>query len=168
MMYTFEQAPVRSQVRRRPNQYSAKIMRRTGLLLALAICPLLAVAQSHTPTDGALKQALLGVWCNSDDGGKSCWGYDEYREDGTISTCSLNPGSMQSWHGAATYEVRGNYSCMIVTYSSDKSMRQGEKICAQILEITPSHQRYKYIDFPEQFTLYRRRPEEKRCPSLGT
>lgn len=137
------------------------------LFLTFYALPLVPFAQSPVPTDAALKNALVGVWCNSDDGGKTCWGFDEFREDGTVSSCSLPPGATQAWRGSATYEVKGVYSCLIVTDSSDATMRPGERICAQVLEINSVLQRYKYTDASAEFTLYRRRPQEMRCPGVG-
>jgi hypothetical protein len=137
-------------------------------LLLIAITPLLLNAQPRTPTDAALKQALVGVWCNSDDGGKTCWGYDEFRSDGTVKSCALPPGSIRAWTGAARFEVKGTYSCMVVTESSDDTMRPGDRLCAEVLEINAVSQRYRFTDSKEEFLLYRRKSSDMKCPGVGT
>ncbi len=136
-------------------------------LLALASLPLLLGAQSSVPTDSALRQALLGVWCNSDDGGNTCWGFDEFRSDGTVKSCALPPGSERPWVGAALFAVRGITSCIVMTESTDETMPPGHSLCVEVLEINARFQRYRFTDSAEEFVLYRRKASEMKCPTAA-
>lgn len=152
---------------RRPRHGAARVSRRW---LAAAACTLATggtAAPAAVPTDQALAQAILGAWCNSDDGGRSCWGYDEYLPGGAARSCALPPGSSRPWSGTATYEVKGPFVCLRVTDSTDDSMRPGDRICIQVLEIDARHQRFRYVDSDAEFTLHRRAPADVRCPGVG-
>lgn len=143
-------------------------MRHFLTLLFIATVPLLLNAQSRAPADGALKQALIGVWCGSDDGGKTCWGYDEFRSDGTVKSCLLPTGSSRAWTGTAKFEVKGSYSCMVVTESSDNTMRPGDRFCTEVLEINSTLQRFRFTDTKDESILYRRKLSEMKCHGVTT
>lgn len=50
------------------------------LTLAAALLAVATVSFSGTPRDAQLDQALQGVWCDSDDAGLTCRGYEEYKK----------------------------------------------------------------------------------------
>ncbi|WP_415911301.1 hypothetical protein [Neptuniibacter sp. QD37_11] len=48
---------------------------------------------------------VVGVWGSSDDGGKTFWGFDEFKEDGTVKSWGVIPESNLRIELEATYEV---------------------------------------------------------------
>jgi hypothetical protein len=135
-------------------------------LSVLALATVSAASQSTVPEGPALAQALLGVWCNSDDGGKTCWGYDEFLPGGVITACGRVEERVFS--AAATYEIRGRFACFVVTESSDSfGLKPGHRFCSEMLHIDKDTQRHRDVESGEVTTLYRRPASSKRCPGLA-
>ncbi|MET3377102.1 hypothetical protein ABIC89_006183 [Variovorax boronicumulans] len=104
------------------------------LLIAAALTVVATQSSSATLQDEDLNRALQGVWCNSDDGGKTCHGYDEY-VDGTSSFCGAFPESKEPYTAAMRYKIQGNRICAVITASSNPIIGPGFSFCDEILEI---------------------------------
>lgn len=134
------------------------------LLFVLAIP---VAAQDSVPTNEALVRSLQdGVWCNSDDGGKTCTAFDEFHTNGRISACGKFAEDMRPFSAEATYEVRNRFVCMVVTEASETfALKPGFKFCTEVLQINSKVQRYRDLNSREIVTLYRRPKSAKKCPS---
>lgn len=131
---------------------------------------LLGVLATHDgtlaqPMDAALQQALLGVWCNSNDGGRTCWAYDEFFEDGRFEACGRTEDDPRPFRGGGKVTVTGRRMCYEVTFASDNFwIRPGGRYCTDIVAIDGRMHRYRDIDTGAEFVLYRIPKAEKRCP----
>ena len=83
------------------------------IALMLMLVAMAALSQ-RSSSDTELDQALQGAWCNSDDGGKSCWGYDIF-DKGKSRFCGRIPENGQVSAGTSTYSVDGTRVCHVVT-----------------------------------------------------
>ncbi len=88
---------------------------------ALVLLPLLGACASQemlaqAPT--TIAQGLVGVWCNSNDGGSTCWAYDEFRTDGTFEACGRTEDDPRPFRGQGTYSVNGKRMCYVVTQAT--------------------------------------------------
>ncbi|WP_127997194.1 hypothetical protein [Piscinibacter defluvii] len=107
---------------------------------------------------------MFGVWCNSDDGGATCWAYDEFRTDGTFEACGRTEDDPRPFHGEGTYTFIGSRMCYVVTRSTVNFwLRPGSRYCTEILSINESAHRYRDIDSGAEFELRRVPPSAKRC-----
>jgi hypothetical protein len=122
-------------------------------------------ALAAPPQGAALHRALTGVWCNSHDGGRSCWAYDEFLPDGRLRACGRQEDELQPFHGEGTVTVEGQRMCYLVTAASDNFwLRPGQRYCTDILAIDARSHRYRDIDTGEQFVLIRRDAASAVCP----
>lgn len=64
----------------------ARVVPLLALLSACALTP-------PMPEGPALQAALQGLWCNSEDGGRSCWAHDRFTPDGRLRMCGRAPDS---------------------------------------------------------------------------
>lgn len=137
-----------------------------SLLLAVAAA---SACTSHAPetalADTGLRQALLGAWCNSNDGGLSCWAYDEFREDGSFEACGTAEGDALAFRGAGAYSVHGQRMCYVVTQATPNFwLPPGGRYCTDILAVGSRSHRYRDIDTGQAFELYRVPAARKSCP----
>lgn len=134
--------------------------------LALALAPWPASAQPPAPQGQALHRALEGVWCNSEDGGATCWAYDEFFADGSFQACGVAEGDARPFAGSGDVSVSGRTMCYVVTTASDNFwLPPGSRYCTEIVAIDRHTHRYRDVDTGAEFTLHRRPRAEKRCPS---
>lgn len=126
----------------------------------------LASVATAAPLEGqALQKALEGVWCNSTDGGKSCWAYDEFFADGRFEACGRHDDERQAFRGTGRVSIEGRRMCYVVlTASSHFWLQPGQRYCTEILDIDAQTHRYRDIDTGQQFVLLRRPAADKRCP----
>jgi hypothetical protein len=130
--------------------------------LGLLATPGGALAQ---PGDAALHQALLGVWCNSNDGGRTCWAYDEFFDDGRFEACGRTDDDPRPFRGQGRVTVIGQRMCYQVTLASANFWIQpGGRFCTDIVAIEGAAHRYRDIDTGAEFVLHRIPKSEKRCP----
>lgn len=123
-------------------------------------------AQPTTVEGDALQRALEGLWCNSSDGGKSCWAYDHFHRDGRFEACGRTEDDERPFHGAGRVSVQGQTMCYVVTRASDNFwLPPGSRYCTDIVSIDRHTHRYRDRDTGAVFTLYRRPISEKRCPA---
>jgi hypothetical protein len=129
-----------------------------------------AMAQSAVPTDAALVAALEeGVWCASNDDGRSCWAYEEFKPGNVITTCGQTPGARQPFTASARYEVKGRALCYEVTERNEHFwLLRGSRFCTEILEMTPDYQRYRDVQTGEESVLYRLPKSARRCSDSDT
>ena len=113
------------------------------ILLVFACAHGTALAQGRSPEDAALHRALLGVWCNSDDGGRSCWAWDEFYADGTFEACGRTEDDPRPFRGGGRVDVTGRRMCYVVTFASENFwLRPGGRYCTDIVAIDDRmHQR---------------------------
>ena len=137
----------------------------SGLLASAA-----ALAQTPVPTDRALSSTLQdGVWCNSEDGGKSCAGFDEFHTDGRLTSCGKFSFDRHPFTASGKYEVKGRVVCAVLTEASaNYAARPGFRFCVEMLEVTKDRQRYRMSGSREVQTLYRRPKTSKKCPAEST
>ncbi|MGI2259342.1 hypothetical protein [Shewanella sp. GXUN23E] len=102
---------------------------------------------------------LHGVWGNSDDGGKSFWGYDEYRTDGTFKSWGKLPDGRD-------YEAEGVYqnsfdggqkkSCAVFLRLSETVKElTGYAFCVIVVAIDSAHYTFQDQESGEITTVYR-------------
>lgn len=142
----------------RPSATSAAL----AAALMLAGC---AAAPAGPPRDDALHRALHGLWCNSDDGGRSCWAWDEFTADGRFRACGRTDDDPRPFRGEGRVDVRGQRMCYVVEAASDNFwLRPGQRYCTDIVAIDARMHRYRDIDSGAEFTLFRRGESPARCP----
>jgi hypothetical protein len=134
----------------------------SSLLIGLAGCSL-PPKDAQLATDTQLRRLLVGTWCTSDDGGKTCWGFDRYSSDGTSDSCGVLPETGKSFRIEATYRISGNIHDYVVTSSDSKTMPVGFTFQTETLAINAKTRRYKFTDSPEETTLYRVAAEAAVC-----
>ena len=133
-------------------------------LVAVAACAC-AAAGPAAPTDEALAAALLGVWCNSNDGGRSCWAYDEFAPGGRFEACGRTEDDGHAFRGQGEFSVAGQRMCYVVRSASPTFwLPPGARYCTDILAIDARTHRYRDIDTQQTFTLYRMASGRKTCP----
>jgi hypothetical protein len=142
-----------------------------GLVLcaALAALPLPAATGEAAggPVEGAaLHRALQGVWCNSNDGGRSCWAYDEFFADGSFEACGRTDDDPRPFRGGGPVSVSGRRMCYTVAFASGSFwLPPGSRYCTDILAIDSNTHRYRDIDTRQEFTLHRVAGGARRCPA---
>ena len=130
------------------------------LSMFLPLFPLPSAAQ-----DATLHRALLGLWCNSEDGGRSCWAWDEFHADGRFEACGRTEDDPRPFHGTGRVDISGARMCYTVTAASENFwLRPGQRYCTDIVAIDALTHRYRDLDTQAEFTLYRRAPGDKHCP----
>lgn len=138
-----------------------------SLVLFLSVAALHAGAFAQQPpvTDAALHRALLGVWCNSNDGGRTCWAYDEFFEDGQFEACGRTDDDPRPFRGGGRVNVIGQRMCYEVSFASDNFwIGPGGRYCTDIVAIDDRTHRYRDIDTKAEFVLHRIPKSAKRCP----
>jgi hypothetical protein len=103
-------------------------------LIAAAFVITATQSSSATLQDENLDKALQGAWCNSDDGGKTCYGYDEY-VDGRSSSCGVLPENKEPYTATTRYKIQGSRVCAVIIMSSNPIIGPGFSFCDEILEI---------------------------------
>lgn len=135
-------------------------------LLALPL--LLACAgPGPRPVEGAaLAQALQGVWCNSNDGGRSCWAYDTFHPDGRFEACGRTEADASAFHGGGPIDVQGRRMCYDVRFANAAFwLPVGSRYCTEIVAIDADRHDYRDLDTGQTFTLHRVPASARRCPA---
>jgi hypothetical protein len=123
------------------------------------------MAQATALSGKALAAALQdGVWCTSEDDGKSCAAYDEFHADGTLTSCGQFSFDHKPYLAKASYEVDGRTSCVVVTESTQSALRPGDRFCVEVLEMTRDLMRFRIVGSAEVSVQYWRPKTTKRCP----
>lgn len=149
-------------IRLRPSA-ARHAQRLAALLVALALAP--AAAHSPMPEGAALHRALEGLWCNSHDGGASCWAWDEFTPDGRLHLCGRADGDPRPFHGSGVVTVEGRRLCYRVEAASDNFwLPAGQTYCTEIVAIDRHAHRYRDLDSGAEFTLHRRPAAARDCP----
>lgn len=136
-----------------------------AVLIALtAACSREPAPVPGTPADAELVKQLQGAWCVSDDGGKTCWGYDRF--DGqTVHACGRLPEDGQAFTAVASFAVSGQTACYTVIDSDRQdTYPPGHQFCATVLEINDRFQRYR-MDGAD-FSTYRVPLAAVVCPHV--
>lgn len=140
-----------------------------GLLLCISLAALTLHAAAGDaaggPVEGAaLHRALEGVWCNSNDGGRSCWAYDEFFADGSFEACGQTDDDPRPFRGGGPVSVSGRRMCYTVAFASGSFwLPPGSRYCTEILAIDSQMHRYRDIDTQQEFTLHRVARSARRC-----
>lgn len=142
-------------MRRLPRRAAA-----TAGAAALAMLAGCAAPQPMQPMqplrDAALLQALQGAWCNSDDGGASCWAWDQFFADGTLRACGRQPDEREPFSGRGAVTVEGDRMCYRVTRATANFwVRPGSVYCTRIVAIGASSHVYEDLDGGRRHTLLR-------------
>lgn len=114
-----------------------------------------SVHAASVPTDKALAKAIRGVWCVSEDQGKSCLGYDQVVDGENAAACGADSSGEPIW-GKAKYAVHGNEVCYEMTETSHPEVTPvGYRFCAITLSIDDEKQTYKVPADDKTHTMYR-------------
>lgn len=114
------------------------------------------VAQTEAPRDAALRQAILGRWCLSEDDNKTCWGYNLLRADGTFSSSGVHPETHRPFHIEGTFEAKGQMACFLaIRNDSELNPKAGESICSTILSVQHGRQVFRQYGDDTVRTIYR-------------
>jgi hypothetical protein len=141
-------------------------MRITSLSFGATLLATALIAAAAVLRDEALEKALEGAWCNSFDGGKTCWGYDEF-SSGKITSCGRLPQTKNVFTAEARYEVKGTRVCSIVTAASRSfGLPVGERFCVEVLDINERAQRFRSLESGNVDTIFRVPRESVRCPKV--
>jgi hypothetical protein len=139
--------------------------RSLACLLAIVLALPRASAEPAPPQGSALHRSLEGVWCNSNDNGRTCWAYDTFLDDGTFEACGKTDDDTRPFRATGMASVEGRRMCYVVTTASDNFwLRPGSRYCTDIIAIDERMHRYRDIDTGAEFTLHRRPALERRCP----
>jgi hypothetical protein len=138
-------------------------------LRTIALLPLLlggcAAPEDFAPT---LPAALVGVWCNSNDGGRSCWAWDEFTEHGTLTMCGLQEEDLLPFQALATVTFTGRRLCyQVVEASANFWLKPGQRYCTEIVEVLSHSHVYRDLDSGKQFKLLRRPSSQKQCQPVA-
>ena len=133
--------------------------------LVFAVLSGCATHQSVPARDERLAQQLVGVWCNSNDGGKTCWAFDEFSASGDFQACGKNEDELVGFAGAGRFSLSGQRMCYVVSSATSNFWLQpGARYCTDILSIGATSHRYRDIDTGEEYKLLRVLPSTKQCP----
>ena len=137
-----------------------------SLLVGILLLATSAGAWSAALLDGELDDALQGVWCISDDGGKSCWGFEQFTR-GFGSSCGRNPSTQAVMTAKWRYEVGGNTACAVVTEASATfPLKPGGRLCVVVLDIDDRTAQFRAVGSNETKTNYRVPRASMRCPGV--
>ncbi len=136
---------------------------------SIAIAAGLAIAASYSlaaqptvPSDENLIAAVIGRWCLSDDGGKTCATdeYEEFKRDGTIVVWNKDDPEGKNSLVSAKYKVKGRVTCFTVFYNNTKeqTLPVGHQFCTELLSIDSTKQTYRHLDSGETYTTFRVKP----------
>lgn len=146
----------------RPDPVHALPARRAAAVIAIAWLLCMPAIAGAAPSGAA---GLVGVWCNSNDGGTTCWAWDEFRADGRFSACGRTEDDPLPFFGEGRYGVDGMRMCYVVERASANFWLQpGGRYCTDILSVDARTHRYRDIDTGAEFTLLRVPPTARRCP----
>ena len=125
---------------------------KSKVLIFLFLIGLSVITSAHAGED--YKQLIIGKWGNSDDGGQTFWGFDEYYSDGAIISTGIDSLTYEEWSIKSTYKITDNESCFtVVETTSPKSIPVGYKGCDEIVSI--DDEQFKFKDNDKITTLYR-------------
>lgn len=134
---------------------------------AFVVSILMACAgRGSAPPTADLAHSLVGVWCNSNDGGQTCWAYDEFTASGHFSACGRAEDDRLGFAGSGRFSVSGHRMCYVVeTATANFWIQPGSRYCTDILSIGATNHRYRDIDSNQEFELLRVSPSRKLCPA---
>lgn len=125
------------------------------LTLAAALFAVATMSFSGTPQDAQLDQALQGAWCDSDDAGLTCRGYEECRK-GVIFGCGIKPETGDNYPVSMRYTVQGVHACGVATASTVvPSSASGEQVCKEILGFNDDTMNFRLEGRQKVMTAYR-------------
>ncbi len=116
------------------------------------------------PQGEALRAAMVGAWCNSQDGGKTCWAYDFIDADGKALACNVEARGGLSYVATAQHTVEAAESCFVILGSAVPELEVGHRLCIQSFMIDAQIHRFQYKSQDgEVVTLHRRASPPPRC-----
>lgn len=118
------------------------------------------------PEGDELALALRGAWCVSEDGGKTCWGYERFLADNVVHACGVIPEINKAVRLVTTVWVTGTQACYVVVETSDpKTMPLGHRFCVRVRAINDREQTYEHLGNGKKVTTYRVADSTVKCPS---
>jgi len=139
---------------------------RAAVLASILLAACATAADEPRPLrDQALATALLGAWCNSEDGGKTCWAYDHFTPDGMLRACGRFPDERQVFDGTGVVAVTGDVMCYRVTRATANFwVKPGSTYCTRIVGISGSAHAYQDMESGATFRLLRVPVASITCP----
>ena len=140
-------------------------------LMVLAVFALACGCSGHggtkPPTDKELARMIRGVWCVTEDGGKSCFAHDRIVDEKSAESCGVLPSEHKPYYLRANYTVSGNEICYEVTESTNAiHMPVGDKFCVVVLAIDAKSQTYRFSEDAQLlFKMYKLPDSTPTCPS---
>ena len=138
------------------------------VLAAVAIaCGCSGHGGTRPPTDKELARMIRGVWCVTEDGGKTCFAHDRIVDNKSAESCGVLPSESQPYRLKTSYAISGNEICYAVTESTNAvNMPVGDKFCVVVLAIDSKSQTYRFSNGPQLlFTMYKLPDSTPTCPS---
>lgn len=116
------------------------------------------------PRDAELDQALQGVWCDSDDAGLTCRGYEEYLK-GVSFSCGITLETGDNYAFSMRYSVQGTRVCSAI--SADivglPPLTPGAQVCKEILGFNDGTMNYRLDGTQKIMTAYRVSRDPMTC-----
>jgi hypothetical protein len=144
----------------------------TSAIRPAVLATILLAACAATPDepkplrDLELSLALAGAWCNSDDGGRTCWAYDIFGPDGTLRACGQFPDEALPFDGTGVVSVTGNVMCYRVTAATPNFwVKPGTTYCTRILAVSRKAHTYQDMESGRTHMLTRVASEVANCTS---
>ena len=78
------------------------------------------------------------------DGGRSCWAYDVFSEDGRLRACGQFPDETRAFDGTGRVSIAGDLMCYRVLQASENFwVRPGSSYCTRIMSISRTAHTYQ-------------------------
>ena len=105
------------------------------------------------------------MWCHSEDGGKSCWAYEEFLDQGQVAACGRYANTSQPFTSTGKYDIQGQRVCFVVTQAGDTFTRKaGTRFCSEILAINGQQQRHRDLESGRETVTYKVAASSRQCP----
>jgi hypothetical protein len=144
--------------------HTAKFLR---ILIVAVLCGWANVVSPSTLFDEELDSAIQGAWCNSEDGGKTCVGYDFF-ESGKSTYCGVDAKSGQRFSGTSNYAIHRNTLCHVVSsVDNEPFLKVGDRVCFLIVNAQPDLLVFRELTETTFTRLYRDRITKSECPKGG-
>ncbi|TMP28085.1 hypothetical protein CWB99_01245 [Pseudoalteromonas rubra] len=105
---------------------------------------------------------LIEIWGNSEDGGKTFWGYDQYFADGSLKSWGQIPETPVKYKLEGTYQVKHKFklsSCLTISKTSHPEfIPTGTHWCDEIIKLNDKVFTFKSSN-GKMTTLYRQNPK---------
>ena len=136
-------------------------------MVLLVLANSLASAAPSPPLDASLDKAMFGAWCSSEDGGKTCWGYDQF-DSGIVRSCGRFSNSEVDFFVRSRYIINGTKVCYTIAQSTlPEILKIGQRFCEDVLQIDFRTRRVRDLESNEESVSYRTNEKTVKCAQDG-